>query len=402
MLRTVVTPYEAYVCRSFSALSRVWNLRSCTRSTVLPRCPWRSIRPGITKAPFKSLLVALSGARRSEAAPTHETRPASTTIAASGTGGRSVPSISVKFRRTSVSPDARGAAVPASPEPAGEDGRLQAIPNAASAATSRIAERRSSGRLGACIFENPSGAGGVEHAARAESSKRRRRLLGRAAVLLDEVDHLLRQRVADHAVSAHRRQHHHLPGRHLVGLALEAERIADAVPRDACMLAAVFGAGNGGRHVDAEPEVLVLDPLDELLRGLAIVEHGGARRDVGQAVDDRLKVGRVVACPVRQRVHAARRTDGAAVTRVTEVDRAVFDGDLQEAPQPIQRVGLLERPLARHRKDDEVVVEALGGAEAVQGIGHVFTISGSGFSTDPGVEAPRRPRPTLVLARASW
>ena len=118
--------------------------------------------------------------------------------------------------------------------------------------------------------------------------------------------------------------------------------------------------------------------LTNFSRLVAIVEHGGARRDVGQAVDDRLKVRRVVARPVRQRVHLARRPNRAAVPRVAEVDRAVLDRDLQKAPQPVERVLLLERPLARHRKDDEVVVKALGAAESMQRIGHVVTISRSG------------------------
>jgi hypothetical protein len=46
-----------------------------------------------------------------------------------------------------------------------------------------------------------------------------------------------------------------------------------------------------------------LIPLDELLRIVAVVEDRGAGRNVGQSIDNRLEVGRVVARPVRQRVH---------------------------------------------------------------------------------------------------
>ena len=59
--------------------------------------------------------------------------------------------------------------------------------------------------------------------------------------------------------------------------------------------------------------------------------------------------------------------------RVAEIDRPVLDRDLQEPPQPVERVLLLERPLARHRKDDEVVVEALGAAESMQRVRHLVT-----------------------------
>ena len=106
----------------------------------------------------------------------------------------------------------------------------------------------------------------IEHTAGAETRERGRRLVRRPPVLLDEVDHLLRQRVADHAVPAHGREHHHLRVRHLLGLAFEAQRVADAVAWNARVLAAVLGAVDRRGDVDAQAEVLFLDALDELSR----------------------------------------------------------------------------------------------------------------------------------------
>src|SRR5687768_17292081 len=368
MLTIVVTPYEAYVFRSLSMLSRVWNFLSCTRSTVLPTCACMSISPGITNAPFRSVTSAPSGASRRDWGPTHVRRPPSMTIAAGDRTAWSPPSISVKLRRTRASP-AGGA-----PTRIGIE-QLQLAPpepmqlSATSARTSAPLRN-----FGAGIFENALRARRVEDAAGAEARQRRRALLRRAPVFLDEVDHLLRQRVADHAVPAHRGQQHDLRVRHLVGLPFEAERVADAVPRNPRVLAAVLRAGDRRGHVDAEAEVLVLDPLDEFLRLVAVVENRRARRHIGQAVYHRLEVRPVVAGPVRERTHLPRRPNRAAVPRVAEIDGTVFDGNLQEPPQPVQRVLLLERPLARHRKHDEIIVKALGAAESVECVGHsVFT-----------------------------
>ena len=81
---------------------------------------------------------------------------------------------------------------------------------------------------------------------------------------------------------------------------------------------------------------------------------------------------------------------------VAKVDRVVLDRNLQEPAQAVERVLLLERPLAGHRKDDEVVVEAVGASKSMQRVGHEATISRSGTCAG----APRRPRPMLVFARA--
>src|SRR5688572_435888 len=228
----------------------------------------------MTYAPLRSVTSAPSGAFSSDSGPAHTTRPSSTSMAACATGARSPPSISVKLRTTSTSlavpvPTETPTGIeqpemPPPPEP-------QLIVNSASRRVPShhlvvSAFRRTLCRLRPSIFKNPFGAGGIEDAARAEARERGRRLIGRAAVLLDEVDHLLRQRVADHAVPAHRRQHHHLRVRHLVGLTLEAERVADAVPWNARVLAAVLGAADRRRHVDAQAKILFPDPLDELLR----------------------------------------------------------------------------------------------------------------------------------------
>src|SRR3712207_9343585 len=57
-------------------------------------------------------------------------------------------------------------------------------------------------------------------------------------------------------------------------------------------------------------------------------------------------------------------------------------------------------PLGRDGDDDEVVLEALGRAEAVKGVGHCSTGSASTFGAWFDVPGPSlRPRPRLVLAR---
>src|SRR5687768_5381017 len=351
-------------------LSRVWNFRSWTRSTVLPTCACMSINPGITNASFKSVTGTPSGASRLPSGPIHATRPCSTSIAAGETTAWSPPSISVKLRRT------RASLAAGAPMRIGIE-QLHGLPPEPLQLSARIP--RKSARLrnfGAGIFENARRARRVEDAAGAEARQRRGALLRRAPVFLDEVDHLLRQRVADHAVPAHRGQHHHLRVRHLLGLAFEAERVADAVPGDARVRAAILRAGDRRGHVDAEAKVLFLDPLHELLGLVAIVEDRRTCRDVRQAVDHGLEVRPVVARPMREWIHLPRRPNRAAVPRVAQVHGTVFDGDLQEPPQPLQRVLLLERPLARHRKHDEVVVEARGAAESMERVGHSFLRSG--------------------------
>src|SRR5581483_10649583 len=65
-------------------------------------------------------------------------------------------------------------------------------------------------RLAAGFFENSLRPRGIENSAGTEAREHGRALFGSAAVFLHEVDHLLRQRVADHAVSAHGGKHHDL------------------------------------------------------------------------------------------------------------------------------------------------------------------------------------------------
>ena len=91
-------------------------------------------------------------------------------------------------------------------------------------------------------------------------------------------------------------------------------------------------------------------------------------------------------------VHALLPSDEDLRVTIEQLER-----DLQEAPEPVERVLLLEGTFAGHREDDEIVIEALRLAESMQRVGHVFTISRAGGAVTTG----RRPSPILVLARSS-
>ena len=95
----------------------------------------------------------------------------------------------------------------------------------------------------------------------------------------------------------------------------------------------------------------------------------------------------------------ARRLPPALVTSsiesIVKMLQLVGVRDLSTAAKTVERVLLFERPLAGHREDDEVVVEAVGASEPMQRVGHEATISRSGDCAG----APRRPRPMLVFAR---
>src|SRR6516164_4666434 len=141
--------------------------------------------PGMTNFPVRSLVSAPAGTLSWAAGPIQEIRPLSMITAAAATGARPAPSMSVKF--------------------------LSTLTSARTGAPARNASNTAMlCGLGARIFEDPYGAGRIEDAAGAESCEQGGRLLRGPPVLLDEIDHLLRQRMADHAVSAHGGEHHHL------------------------------------------------------------------------------------------------------------------------------------------------------------------------------------------------
>ena len=107
----------------------------------------------------------------------------------------------------------------------------------------------------ASFFEDPFGARRIEDAAGTEAGQVRHRLLRRAAAFLHPVDHLLRERSAHHPVPAHGGQLQHVFVRQVLGLALEPERIADAVAAGIRRVAALLGAVDRSRDIDAQTEV---------------------------------------------------------------------------------------------------------------------------------------------------
>src|ERR1019366_10480234 len=125
------------------------------------------------------------------------------------------------------------------------------------------------------LLQKASGTGGIEDAAGTEAREITGGLLRRASAFLHPVDHLLREIMAHHAVAAHSREQHHTRVRPLGRFALETERIADAVARDAGGETTLLGAVDGSGDVDAESEIRLLDGGHEIRGGRAIVEHGG-------------------------------------------------------------------------------------------------------------------------------
>src|SRR6202051_2249465 len=141
--------------------------------------PWRMFFP------CRSVIGAEGGGFNFAAGPTHAMRPLSRIIAALGKGAWPVPSIRVKFLRTLTC------------------ATREVANNSANNSTGQATKLL---RIRPGIFENPLRARRIEDTTRAETREIGRGLLRGAPVFLDEVDHFLRQRMADHAMAAHGRE----------------------------------------------------------------------------------------------------------------------------------------------------------------------------------------------------
>src|SRR5687767_3820775 len=83
------------------------------------------------------------------------------------------------------------------------------------------------------FLQNAFCARGVEDSAGTEAGEIGDGLIGSAAALLHPIDHFLGERTGHHAMTAHSRKHENVAIRQVLRLALEAQRIADAVARNA-------------------------------------------------------------------------------------------------------------------------------------------------------------------------
>src|SRR5579863_1075104 len=153
------------------------------------------------------------------------------------------------------------------------------------------------------VFQNPLRACRIENPAGAEPRHVTRRLFRGPAALFHPVDHLLCERMAYHPVPAHGRQQQHLRIRQQFGLALESQRIADAMPRNSGRVTALLGPIHRSRNIHADPEVRFAHRRDEILRRHLIIEHRRHRARSIQPVDHRLKIRRQIPIPVRRRIH---------------------------------------------------------------------------------------------------
>src|SRR2546429_56049 len=124
--------------------SRV-NVRfgSCTRPSDSATCTCRSMMPGITYLPHRSCTAAPAGAFYRAGRPPKVMRAVSATSAAFATGAPPLPSIKVKFLRTSAR-EAAGTAICR----ATDDARLN--PNAATSASTTTTSTRLARFTGFC------------------------------------------------------------------------------------------------------------------------------------------------------------------------------------------------------------------------------------------------------------
>src|ERR1700685_13253 len=171
--------------------------------------------PGITYLPCRSMTWAEGGVFSLVTEPTHAMRPLSRIMAAWATGAWPVPSIKVKFLSTLTS-------------------ATREVANNSSRQLSRLF------RIRPGIFENPLGARRIEDTTGAEARQIGGCLLRAAAILLNEVDHFLGQRMADHSMSAHGGEHGDLRIRNLFRLSFEAKRVSDTVPVDTGIVTATL------------------------------------------------------------------------------------------------------------------------------------------------------------------
>src|SRR5205823_1687251 len=167
-------------------------------------------------------------------------------------------------------------------------------------------------------------------------------------------------------------------------------------------VAALLGAVDRRRDIDAEAEVSVLYGLDEILGVDAVVEDSGDGGGGGQAVDDTSVVGGHVAVPVRGRRHVPARTERASIERIAHVDRLKRQRHFEKLLELGQASLVILSP-AGDCEDHVIVVEALGVAVAMKCVGHdVYRAAATGSSfllLSSGVLLTL-PSPILVFARA--
>ena len=158
----------------------------------------------MTNLPARFCTAAPAGAFSSAAGPTHVMRP-SVAISAEFAHRRTAAAVDQREIVQDEHVGCRSLLRPAQAAPRARRGR-HTRPRRCVKREDERPWRHASLRPLPGLFQQPLRARRIEHAARAEPGQHDRRLLGRPAPFLYPVDHLLRERLAHHAVPAHRRR----------------------------------------------------------------------------------------------------------------------------------------------------------------------------------------------------
>src|SRR5262249_54904585 len=141
-------------------------------------------------------------------------------------------------------------------------------------------------------------------------------------------------------------------------LPFKAERVANAVARNLRRVAALLGASDGGRNINAQPEIRGLDRSHKVLSGDSVIKHSGNRCRRVHSINYRAEIWRRLTMPVRGRVHAARGAERASVNGISKIDGLERQSHFQKLLQ-LRNAALVVFATAGNGKDDVIVVKAL-------------------------------------------
>src|SRR3972149_4914213 len=212
----------------------------------------------------------------------------------------------------------------------------------------------------------------VENAADAETGHVACCFFSCPTIFFCPLNHLSGEICRDHSVAAHGGELQGGPVRQLVHPAAETDRILNAVTSDAGLLAAAAGIVHRGAGVDGDAELRAFGFRHKGSHWLGVVEdrcHRGMPFDPGNHL---LGVGAVISSPVGGWVHVLARPEDTSLGGISDVDRFVFECQVEEAAVLFDQVVVIEFS-AGHREDDVVILDRLGIASSLEGV--VFAVA---------------------------